>query len=82
MIFKKIQYNRVVQSVAMSKGPKQSGLFLSHDKTDNTIKIQAINPKLNDITSYLSMEVPVEELDSLICSLTELKKDLENNVIE
>ena len=76
MTLKKIiNYKRVVQSVAMNKHPNQSGLSLKIEAGD-VIKLEAINPKLNEITSHLKLEVPIEELDNLIGALTELKIEL------
>ncbi len=79
----RVEYDRIVQSVAMSKWPKQKGLELTYIKDDlyynpskEVIKIQAINPKMNDITSYLSMEIPVESIDSVIEVLKALKNQI------
>ncbi len=72
-----IRYNRTVRSVAMSKHPNQSGLDISKSNyTKDCIKIQAINPKMNDVTSYLSMEIPIENIDDVIGLLTEIKIEL------
>lgn len=73
---KKILYKRNVSSVAMSKSPYQSGLVLSYEKTRDSIKVQAINPKMNDITSYLHLSIPAEEIDNVIGALVELKKEI------
>lgn len=50
-----IRYERIVHSQTMSKSPYQSGLSLTHFASNNTIKIQSINPRLDTVTSYLSM---------------------------
>ena len=71
-----IRYERIVHSQAMSKSPYQSGLSLTHFASNNTIKIQSINPRLNTITSYLSMQIPVEEIDNVIKALLELKNKI------
>ena len=73
---RKISYKRNVSSAAMSKSPYQSGLFLMHEKRTDTIKIHAINPRTNDVTTHLHLSIPVEELDSVIGALVELKKEL------
>lgn len=80
---KKINYNRVVQSEAMSKNPYQSGLAISYDMkgsypsmAQDVIIIQAINPTTKTITSHLSMEIPIENIDDVIGALNELKVEL------
>ena len=71
---KRIKYNRNVSSVAMSKWPYQSGINFSKER-NNVIRIQAINPKMDSITSHLHMEIPYENLNEVIGALIELKKD-------
>jgi hypothetical protein len=80
---KVIKYNRIVQSEAMSKNPNQSGLVVSYRERGgyptmqkDIIEFQAINPKTNTITSHLSMELPLENIDDLINQLQEIKADL------
>ena len=68
-----IRYERIVHSQAMSKNPYQSGLSLTYFDSNNTVKIQSINPRLNKVTSYLSMQIPVEEIDNVVKALLELK---------
>ena len=70
---KRIDYNRIVDSKAMRKHPNQSGLFLSKTtRTPDAIRIQAINPKTNKVTSHLYVEIPLENIPELIQSLQEL----------
>ena len=66
-IQKKIKYNRVVKSQAMSKWPNQNGIVFT--QYGDVIEIEAINPKMNDITSYLSMQIPKESLQEVIDNL-------------
>lgn len=69
-----IKYIRNVQSVAMSKYPKQSGLDLEYDFEDKVVEIQSINPRMNDVTSYLSMQIPIESLRDVIDALSDMYK--------
>jgi len=72
-----VKYNRVVFSEAMSKSPNQSGISFSKvEYPRDCIKIESINPKMNDITSHLSIAIPIEHLDDVINSLIELRTDL------
>lgn len=80
---KKINYNRNVQSEAMSKNPYQSGLVISYDMrgsypsmAQDVIVIQAINPTTKTITSHLRMEIPIENIDDVIGALNELKVEI------
>jgi len=73
MTEKRIDYSRIVDSQAMSKNPNQSGLFISKTAyTPDAIRIQAINPRTNTVTSHLYMEVPFENVPELIQALQEL----------
>lgn len=47
--------------------PNQSGLSLILN--NDIIDIESINPKMNDITSYLSMQIPKESLQEVIDNL-------------
>lgn len=68
-----LKYGRTVKSVAMSKWPNQSGISITKDLND-TIKIQAINPRTDNITSYLSMQIPFEDIDNVIEMLNKIKE--------
>lgn len=75
---KRIDYPRVVASRAIHKHPNQSGLHLQKLKgspfwqSDNSIRLEAINPKTNTITTGLYLEIPVESVSDLIQALQEL----------
>jgi hypothetical protein len=57
----------------MSKSPYQSGLFISKTAiTADAVRIQAINPKTNTVTSHLYMEIPFENIPEVIQALQEL----------
>lgn len=80
-----INYNRTVQSEAMSKNPNQTGLSLDYQKrggypsmANDIIVIQAINPKTG-ITSHLRMEIPIENIDDVIGQLVQLKAEISKN---
>lgn len=66
-IQKKIKYNRVVKSQAMSKWPNQSGLSLTLN--NDIIDVESINPKMNDVTSHLCIQIPKESLQEVIDNL-------------
>lgn len=69
----------------MSKGPKQNGLILSTghknwkqgvgyiDIDDDILTINATNPRVGE-TSYLEMQMPLENIDDLIRALIEIKE--------
>lgn len=59
-----IKYSRTVESVAMSKNPTQIGLIVN--STDGIIHLNAVNAKTGTKTSYLEMQIPVEDLDKVI----------------
>jgi len=71
----------------MSKDPKQNGLILSvgHNYydyglkrwvTDDTvIAINANNPRAGE-TTYLEMQIPIEDVDDVIRALIEIKEEL------
>ena len=80
MSSKKIKYNRVVLSKAMSKSPYQSGLSLTSMPSSETIRIESINPRLDAITSHLLMEIPYENISDVIGALVELKTEIENGM--
>lgn len=81
----RINYDRNVRSEAMSKAPKQSGIQFDvvtnnifkdgkwQDEGDKVITVSAINPKTNDVTSHLHMQIPIEKLDEVIEALTKIK---------
>lgn len=73
----RVEYNRIIRSAAMSKSPKQKGLELTYEKdgwySKEVIVVQSINPRMNDTTSHLFMEIPVENIDSVIEVLKALK---------
>lgn len=70
---KRIDYSRIVDSKAMSKSPYQSGLFISKTcRTVDAVRIQAINPRTDTVTSHLYMEVPFENIPEVIQALQEL----------
>ena len=87
---KEVKYQRTVQSQAMSKDPKQNGLILSvghryYDYTakmwtmdDTVIAINAINPRAGE-TTYLEMQIPIENIDDVIKALIEIKEELKEN---
>lgn len=66
-IHKKIKYNRVVRSRAMSKSPNQSGLSLTLN--NDIIDVESINPRMNDVTSHLRIQIPKESLQEVIDNL-------------
>ena len=68
-----IKYNRIVESCAMSKRPSQNGLSLTKDISENVIRIEGTNARTNTVTSYLSLEIPLEDLDKVINALVKLK---------
>ena len=72
-----IKYKKPVVSTAMSKHPYQSGLRVSEGlcyiDMSPVIKINAFNPKMNDITSHLEMQIPKENVQELIDALNQLK---------
>lgn len=74
----RIDYKRSVVSCAMNKSPYQSGIDLSLENEDSrkSVLIQAINPKMNDITSYLKIRIPYENIDDVIKCLENLKKNI------
>lgn len=76
-----IKYNRIVKSIAMSKSPSQSGLSLAykHSYSEDVVVIESINPRMNDITSHLRMEIPIEHIDDVIRALEEIKTDFNKN---
>lgn len=69
-----IKYKRTVQSTAMSKRPYQNGLSLEIDRRDNVVRIESINPRTNQITTYLSMEIPIEQIEEVINALKSLNE--------
>lgn len=66
-----IPYKRLVHSKAMNKSPYQNALVVTRDA--DRIKFNATNPKTNKQTSYLELQLPVEEIDNLIVVLQKLK---------
>lgn len=81
-----INYNRTVQSEAMSKNPNQTGLSLTYQKrggypsmANDIIEVQAINPTTKTITSHLRMEIPIENIDDVIGQLVQLKAEIAKN---
>lgn len=74
----RVNYKRIVISCAMNKSPYQSGIDLSLENEDlrRSVLIQAINPKTNDITSYLKIRIPYEDIDEVIKCLQDLKKNI------
>lgn len=75
-----VKYNRIVQSVASIKYPKQSGLSLTIENQERmrSVLVEAINPKLNAITSHLKLRIPFENIDDVINALVEIKKNIKD----
>lgn len=86
-----VKYNRIVKSLAMSKGPNQNGIIFDvidkqwgYDENRNyknldiepVIKINATNPKTGT-TSYLEMQIPVENLQDVINALRKIKSEID-----
>lgn len=70
MTEKRIDYPRTVLSAAGHKTAFQSGLYLV--KSDNKIHIHAVNPKTNDVTTHLQIQIPFESISEVIQALQEL----------
>jgi len=83
VLVKEVKFKRVVYSEAMSKRPRQSGIkFTKVDKakyswrhSNDCILVEAYNTVTKEVTSHLSMEIPLEHLDEVIKALQELKND-------
>lgn len=93
---KLVEYSRTVESEAMSKGPKQNGMYLSiktlgwgYDANKKygripippVVVLQGRNPKTNSQTSHLKLEIPVEDIDKLIEQLIAIRNEAFSNTI-
>jgi hypothetical protein len=67
-----VKYSRVVDAKAMSKAPKQAGLSINNDedwRTKDVVTLNSINSKDGMITSHLRLQIPKEDLQSVINAL-------------
>ena len=67
----RVDYSRVVESVAMSKRPNQNGMVIVKD--GDKVFLHATNPKTNEVTSYLMLQIPIEDIDKVIDALNKIK---------
>lgn len=81
-----VKYKRVVHSKCAIKYPNQNGINISRGRVTewtgekygsdySIVSLNATNPRTNQETTHLELQIPIEDIDSVIEALKAIKDE-------